>query len=316
MKPTVLLAAGLPRRLLERVADDFTVLPIDHPQRAALPTEARDARALITFGRFQTDRMLMEALPGLGLICCYGTGFEGVDLATAHAHGITVANGGDANATAVAEFTMGLIIACSRDMMMGDRGLRRGEWRQSIIERLRLTPGLAGRRIGIYGLGSIGMKIAERAKPFEVEIGYHNRRPRADVPFAYHATLRGLAEWADILVVAVRAAASNRHSVNAEILTALGPKGRLINISRGLVVDHDALADALETGKIAGAALDVFEHEPRVPERLIALDNILLTPHMAAICGDAQRAQRELLIANLEAYFAGRPVLTPVEISQ
>jgi len=313
MKPIVLLAAGLPRRLLERVSDRFTVLPIDHPERAPLPAEAREARALISFGRFRTDRVLMEALPGLGLICCYGTGFEGVDLSAARSRGIVVANGGAANATAVAEFTMGLVIASARDMLIGDRDLRRGEWRTGIIDRMSLTPGLAGRRLGIYGLGSIGMKIAERAKPFEVEIGYHNRHRRDDVPFTYHATLQGLAEWSDILIVAVRAAESNRHSINAGILAALGPQGRLVNISRGLVVDHDALADALEKGGIAGAALDVFEHEPEVPARLTALENIILTPHMAAVCADAQRAQRDLLIANLEAYFNGRPVLTPVE---
>lgn len=315
MKPTVLLAAGLSLRLLERVADKFAILPIDHPDRATMSPEAREARALITFGRFQTDRALIEALPRLGLICCYGTGFEGVDLRAARERGITVANGGTANATAVAEFTMGLIIASARDMLIGDRGLRRGEWRRGIIDRLPITPGLAGRRLGIYGLGSIGMKIAERATPFEMEIAYHNRRQRTDVPFAYHATLSSLATWSDILVVAVRAAESNRHSINAEILKALGPKGRLVNISRGLVVDHDALCDALESHRIAGAALDVYEHEPEVPARLIGLENVVLTPHMAAISGSAQRAQRDLLIANLEAFFAGRPVVAPVELA-
>lgn len=316
MKQTVLLADGLPPKLLERVAETFAILPIRHPEVAALPAEAREARALITFGRFKTNQVLMDALPKLGFICCYGTGFEGVELAAARARGITVANGGTANGTAVAEFTVGLIIASARDMLIGDRGLRRGEWRSNIIERLSLTPGLAGRRLGIYGLGAIGMKIADRLRGFEVDIAYHNRRPRSDVPYAYHATLHGLAEWSDILVVAVRAAAANRHSINAGILTALGPKGRLINISRGLVVDHEALCDALETGGIAGAALDVFENEPYVPPRLVALENVILTPHMAAISGDAQRAQRDLLIANLEAYFDGRPVVTPVDLGE
>lgn len=312
MKPMVLLADGLPRRLLERVSEKFAILPIRHPEVEPLPAEAREARALITFGRFNTNQALMSELPNLGFICCYGTGFEGVELDAARARGITVANGGTANATAVAEFTLGLIIASARDMIMGDRSLRGGRWRADIIERLSVTPGLAGRRLGIYGLGSIGIKIAERARPFEVDIGYHNRRPRSDVAYAYHPTLQSLAQWSDILVVAVRAAAGNRHSINAEILTALGPKGRLINISRGLVVDHDALCAALESGVIAGAALDVFENEPHVPQRLIELENVILTPHMAAVSGDAQRAQRELLIANLEAYFDGRPVITPV----
>jgi hydroxypyruvate reductase len=145
-----------------------------------------------------------------------------------------------------------------------------------------------------------------------MQIGYHNRRMRPDVAYSYHPTLLGLAEWADVLVVAVRADASNRHAVNAEVLSALGPRGHLVNISRGIAVDETALCDALETGTIAGAGIDVYEDEPNIPERLTRLDNVVLTPHMAAISANAQRAQRDLMFANLEAFFAGRPVLTPV----
>ena len=312
MKPTILLAAGLPARLFGRRAEQYSILQVRHPEQGSLQPEARQARALITFGGFKTDAALIAALPNLGLISCYGTGFEGVELAAAKARGIIVTNGGTANATAVAEFAMGLVIACGRDMVRGDRALRRGQWRGDVIERMSVTPGLAGQRLGIYGLGSIGMKIAQRAAPFEMEIGYHNRSPRSDVSFAYHPTLLGLAAWADVLLVAVRADASNYRAINAEVLTALGTKGRLVNISRGIAVDEAALCDALESGGIAGAALDVYEHEPTVPPRLLGLDNVILTPHMAAISGDAQRAQRDVLFANLEAFFAGRPVLTPV----
>jgi lactate dehydrogenase-like 2-hydroxyacid dehydrogenase len=207
---------------------------------------------------------------------------------------------------------MGLVIASARGMVRGDRYLRRGQWRGDIIERTGITFELTGQRLGIYGLGSIGTKIATRAAAFEMEIGYHNRKPRADVAYTYHPTLIGLASWADILVVAVRADAGNYHAINKEILAALGQHGHLINISRGIAVDEEALCDALEAGAIAGAALDVYEVEPNIPPRLLPLDNVVLTPHMAAISANAQRAQRQLMFANLDAFFAGRPVLTPV----
>ena len=312
MKPTVLVAASFPPRLLGRLADHYAALQLERPEPNAIPLQARETRALITLGSLKTDAALMDALPKLGLIACFGTGFEGVDLSAARARGIVVSHAGNTNSTAVAEFAMGLVIATARDMIRGNRYLRAGRWRGDIIERSRFTPELAGRRLGIYGLGSIGGKVAPRAAAFEMEIGYHNRKPRQDVPYLYHPTLIGLATWADILVVSVRADSSNTHAVNKEVLTALGPRGHLINVSRGIAVDEMALCDALEAGTIAGAGLDVYEHEPNVPERLKRLDNVVLTPHMAAISANAQRAQRDIMFANLEAFFAGRPVLTPV----
>ncbi len=313
MKPTVLIAAKFPERLLGQLGEHYTLLgPLERPQPEAVPPEAREARALITLGGLETDAALMDALPRLGLIACYGTGYEGVDRAAARARGIVVTHAGDTNSTAVAEFAMGLVIATARRLVRGDQLVRAGRWRGDLIERLSLTPELAGRRLGIYGLGSIGSRGAKRAAAFEMEIGYHNRSARPDVPYLYHPTLAGLAAWADILVVSVRADASNTHAVNKDVLAALGPKGHLINVSRGIAVDTAALCDALETGTIAGAGIDVYEDEPSIPERLKRLDNAVLTPHMAAISASAQKAQRDLMFANLEAFFAGRPVLTPV----
>jgi lactate dehydrogenase-like 2-hydroxyacid dehydrogenase len=313
MKPMILVAAHVPERLLGRRGQRYTLRgPLQSATPEAVPQDAREARALITLGGLRTDAALMDALPKLGLIACYGTGFEGVDRAAARARGIVVTHAGDSNATAVAEFAMGLVIASARDMLRGDRHVRAGRWRGDIIERLALLPGLAGQRLGIYGLGAIGAKVAQRAAAFEMQIGYHNRKQRLDVPYLYHSTLIELATWADILLVAVRADARNHHAINAPILAALGPTGHLINISRGIAVDTNALATALEAGTIAGAALDVYEDEPNVPERLIRLDNVVLTPHMAAISAHAQRAQRDIMFANLDAFFSGRPVLTPV----
>ena len=304
-KPVVLHAFPLPHRARAPLAERYDLHgPLDTSAAEAVPEAARGARVLVTLGGLRTGAALMAALPDLGLIACYGTGYEGVDRAAAAARGILVTHGGDANATSVAEFAMGLVLAAARLVLRGDGLVRAGRWR----EGLPLVPGLAGRRIGVYGLGSIGLRIARRAEAFEMEVGYHNRSPRGDVPYAWHGSLAGLAAWADVLVVAVRAGAENRHSVGREVLDALGREGVLVNVARGLVVDHDALCEALEGGRIAGAGLDVHEAEPHVPERLRALGNAVLTPHMAAMTTGAQAAQVRVLLDNLDAFFAGRPL--------
>lgn len=314
MPPPILIAMPVAPRLRARLDALYDVHgPLAPVAPEAIPEVARGARALITLGGHRTDAAMMDALPDLGLIACYGTGFEGVDLAAAAARGIQVTHAKDANATSVAEFAMGLVLAASRDLVKGERMVREGDWSSRRIDRMPLVPGLAGRRIGIYGLGAIGMRIATRAAAFEMEVGYHGRSPREGLPFAYHPTLRGLAEWCDVLVVAVRASGETRHAVDRGILEALGRDGVLVNISRGLVVDEAALIEALEQGVIASAGLDVFEREPHVPERLRALPNAVLTPHMAAFTLSAQRAQAQVMLDALEAFFAGRapPNLVP-----
>lgn len=312
-RPTILMAPRLPDALVARLADHYTLLgPMERPTPDALPPGAEAARALLTLGGLQTSAELIDALPQLALICCYGTGVEGVDHAHAAARGVAVTNAADANANAVAEFAMGLLIATTRSITRGDRHVRSGGWRGNAVERMPLTAGIAGRKLGIYGLGAIGRRIATRSAAFDAEIGYHGRTEKPGLPYRYHDSLFGLAEWADILVVAVRASAETRHAVNADILKALGPQGHLVNVSRGVAVDETALCDALETGVIAGAGLDVYEREPHVPERLRVLDNVVLTPHMAANAQSAQRAQQDLMMANLAAFFAGRPLLSQV----
>ncbi|MBR0664618.1 2-hydroxyacid dehydrogenase [Roseomonas hellenica] len=309
MKPTILTTMPVSLTLHDRLSGLYALHRL--PEGAgpdAVPDLARGARALITLGSLRTDTALMDALPELGLICCYGTGFEGVDRTAAARRGIVVTNAGDANAASVAEFAVGLMLTASRDILIGDRLVRAGGWTSLKLDRMPLVPGLAGRRLGIYGLGAIGMRIAQRAAAFDMAIGYHNRSPRPDVSYAFHGSLMDLARWADVLMVAVRAGTDNRHAVNRDILAALGRDGLLVNISRGIAVDEAALCEALETGAIAGAALDVYEDEPQVPDRLKALPNVVLTPHMAALSSAAQGAQQEILLGNLEAFFAGRPI--------
>lgn len=315
MKPTILMVPRLPDPLVARLRESYELIgPMDRSSPEALPPGAETVQALLTVGSQKTDGALMDALPALKLICCYGTGIEGVDRAAAAARGIRLTNAADANATSVAEFAMGLVLATARMIAHADRFTRAGRWKGNSVERLPPVPGLAGRRLGIYGLGAIGSRIATRAAAFEMEIGYHNRSRRSDAPYGYFDDLNALAEWADVLMVSVRASAENRHAVDAAVLAALGPKGHLVNISRGIAVDEEALCTALEHGIIAGAALDVYENEPNVPERLRALENVVLTPHIAAGSEAAQIAQQELLLGNLDAFFAGRPLLSPVDL--
>lgn len=309
MKPAILTAMPLPPGLMQRLTEHYTVHgPLERPAAEAIPEAARKVRALITLGGLPSDAALVEALPELGLIACYGTGFEGVDRGAAAARGIQVTHARDANATSVAEFAMGLVLAAGRHILHGERLVRGGGWTNLRIDRMPLVPGLAGRRLGIYGLGAIGLKIAERAAAFEMAVGYHNRARRPALPYEYHASLLALARWADVLVVAARASAENRHAVNRDVLAALGPDGVLVNIARGTIVDEVALCEALEMATIAGAGLDVFEDEPHVPERLKAQANAVLTPHMAALSSSAQGTQQRILLDTLAAFFAGRPL--------
>ena len=274
--------------------------------------DAQRVRALVTWGTADTSRAALAHLPALGFVGCLGSGYEGVDLAAARERGIVVTHGPGRNASAVADLAMGLLIASVRRMFAANAFLRRGDWTGKSAASLPLAHGLTGRKVGIFGLGAIGVKIAQRAVAFEMDVAYHNRKPRADVSYPYHATLQGLATWADVLVVAVRADAATRHAVDAGVLAALGPDGHVVNIARGSAIDEAALIAALRDGVIAGAGLDVYEHEPHVPDVLLALPNVALTPHIGGGTLDAQAAMQDLVFDNLEAFFAGRPVLTPV----
>ncbi|WP_210270080.1 NAD(P)-dependent oxidoreductase [Aureimonas mangrovi] len=305
-RPVVLMVPKLPRRIVEKLEASYEVLgPLPASRVEDLPAGAERAVALLTMGTMRTDAAFIDALPALEMIALYGTGHEGVDGAHARSKGIRIANAGAANAISVAEFAVGSILASTRQLASGDRFVREGRWQGNSVERMPMVPGLYGRRVGIYGLGSVGRLAAPRLEAFGCEIGYHNRNRVADVPYAYFDGLAALAEWCDVLLVAVRASAENRHAVNADILRALGPSGTLVNISRGIAVDTEALCDALEAQAIAGAALDVFETEPDVPMRLRALDNVVLTPHVAANTRLAQEAQQDRMLDNLSSFFAG-----------
>ena len=312
-RPTVLLACDFSPRFKALLAGQYTVLgPLTRSAADALPPGAGQAAALITKGGLPTDRALLEALPGLGIVSFFGTGYEGVDLPAAAARGVTVTHSPGANAASVADFAMGLVLASARQIVAADRFVRDGRWGGNSLVSMPAVPGLTGTRLGIYGYGAIGEKVATRAAAFDMQIAYHSRSPKAGVPYLYKDSPLALAEWADIFVVAVRADATNRHTVNRALLAALGPQGHVINVARGSMVDADALAEALEQGTIAGAALDVLETEPQVPERLLTAPNLILTPHIAYASTSARDAQEDMVLANLAAFFAGQTVPNPV----
>lgn len=285
-----------------------------YPGRMDAVREAGDSvRAVLTNGRGGLTGAEMEMLPKLEIVCTAGAGYEAVDLDTARARGIAVSNGPDTNAPAVADSAMMLLLATARHLLQADRFVRSGGWQDQWRVETRT---ICGKRLGILGLGTIGSRIAHRAaRGFDMEIGYHNRAAVAASSYRYFESLIELAGWADFLIAAAPGGAGTRHLINADVLTALGPKGYLVNIGRGTVVDTEALIDALQSKRIAGAGLDVVEGEPKIPPRLpqlLQFDNVVITPHCAGRAPESQTAATTLILANLNAYFAGKPLLSPV----
>ena len=310
MKPDIIVAIPMSVPDLATLGQDYTVHHAPRPaDRAAMFAHiGAGARALLTNGTIGLSATEMAMLPQLGIVACQGAGFENVDRAAARARGITVTHGPGTNAACVADHAFALLATAVRGIPAADSAVRGGAW----AEARGVRPALNGKRLGIFGLGTIGTLIARRAAGFEMAIFYHNRRPRPDISFPWQPSLTALAAASDFLVIATPGGAGTRHAVNAEVLAALGPGGFVVNIGRGSVIDTPALIAALTDGTIAGAALDVFEGEPDVPAALRALPNVVLTPHIAGRSPESAAATLDLARRNFAAYFAGRPVLTPV----
>ncbi|MBW8845287.1 MAG: 2-hydroxyacid dehydrogenase [Burkholderiales bacterium] len=293
--------------LLER----FRVIEATTPaaRAAAIAAHADEIELVLTNGATGFTAAEIAALPNLKLLAAQGAGYENLDLAAARARGILVSNGAGTNDDCVADHAMTLLLASIRALPQQGAALRAGVWRDA----LPLYPHFAGRRLGVLGFGAIGRKISQRAAAFGMAIGYHNRRPREDAGDArYFDSAVALAGWADDLVVATPGGAATRHIVNADVLQALGRGGHVVNIARGSCVDTAALAAALAAGRIGGAALDVYESEPRPPEALLGFDNVILTPHVAGWSPQAIRATVENFIANVDCWQRGEPLRTPL----
>ena len=287
---------------------ELVYVPEPAAAQAALQQYADRIQVVLTIGAIGLSAAQMDALPALQLVCALGAGYEKVDVAHARSRGIVTANGAGTNDSCVADHTLALVLASVRQLPFYDQQLRAGVWRTA----LPLPAGITGKRLGVLGLGTIGRKIALRAQAFEMEVGYHNRSPKADAPLVYFDSLLALADWADVLVVATPGGAGTHHLVDAVVLRALGPQGHVVNIARGSVIDTVALADALRSGALGFAALDVYESEPQPPQALLDLPNVLLTPHVAGWSPESVQATVDRFIANAQAHLAGRPPVSPV----
>jgi len=273
--------------------------------------QAADIEVVVTSAVHGCDADTMSQLPNLKFICNWGVGYDTIDIEAAQAKGIVVTNTPDVLNDCVADEAWGLLIAAARHIAQGDHFVRENRW-ENQGGMLPLGTRVSGKKLGIVGLGRIGLAIAKRGIGFDMQVAYHNRTERNDVDYLYVPTLVGLAEWSDFLVVATVGGGQTRQLIGRDVIKALGPKSILINIARGSVIDEGALVDLLASGELGGAGLDVFENEPRVPDALKKLSNAVLMPHQASATTETRQAMFDLVLQNLDAYFAGKPLVTPV----
>lgn len=307
----VLAVAPLMPFLMDKLRAEFTVHDRIHTgDPAAFAAAAPRIRAIVANGESKVPRELIAQLPALEVISVFGVGYDGVDVAAAHARGVPVTNTPEVLNDDVADLALGLLLAVARRIPQADRFVREGEWAKGPIALARKV---TGARIGIVGIGRIGQAIAQRALAFGMDVAYTARSPRAGLPYTYHPDAAALAAAVDFLVVITPGGDATRGLIDARALQALGPKGYLVNVARGSVVDQPALIAALRDGVIAGAALDVFVDEPNVPAELRAMPNVVLTPHIGSGTRETREAMGRLTFDNLRAHFAGQPLLTPVD---
>lgn len=307
----LLVLCPLQPEYLRQFRDHYDVIEAgDAASRAqAIATHGARVRAVLTIGTIGITAEEIAALPALQVVHTLGVGYELVDVAAAKARGVAVANAAGSNAACVADHAFALLLAAVRGVLKMDQGVRRGLWRDQLGF---YTPSVSGKRLGILGMGDIGQQIARRAAGFDMAVAYHSRSAKPELPYPYFDSAKALASWCDHLVVATPGGAATRYMVNAEVLQALGPQGTLVNIARGSVVDTAALAQALRDGTIASAGIDVYESEPEPPAELVDLDNVVITPHIAGRSPEALQASVTLVLDNLRAFFAGRPMATPL----
>ena len=311
MKPDVILTTKLFGPTQERMEREFLCHKLyEARDRAAfLQERAASARALATFGPAGADAALMDALPRLEIISNFGVGVDAIDLDAAKQRKVIVTNTPDVLNDCVADTAMALAVNVMRRFPQAEAYLRAGQW--AAKGAYPLTTSVGGKTMGILGLGRIGEAIAGRAQAFGMKIRYHNRRKK-DVAHPYDPDPVALARNSDVLMVVTPGGAETEKLVGAKVLDALGPQGYLVNIARGSVVDEPVLLKYLQERKIAGAALDVFADEPRVPAEFFELDNAVLLPHVGSATQETRTAMGNLQVDNLIAHFAGKPVLTRV----
>ena len=306
----ILSVANPPPFLLEPLQAKYLVHQRLHESDpAAFSKVAAKIRAIAASGESKVGAELIAQLPALEVISVMGVGYDGIGVAAAKARGVVVTHTPAVLNDDVADLALALMLAWSRQIARADRFVRAGEWPKG---PLPLGRKMSGARLGIVGMGRIGQAIAQRAAAFGMTIAYTARSAKAELPHTYLPDAAALAAQSDFLVVITPGGAGTHHLIDAAVLAALGPQGCLVNVARGAVVDEAALIDALRSGAIAGAALDVFESEPNVPQALREMDQVVLTPHIGSATAQTRRAMAALAFDNLDAKLSGQPVLTPV----
>ncbi len=308
----VLSIGSFPEATNAELANRFAVTRHLHrPAPDALSAELRDRiRGIATEANRGADRALIAALPKLEVISVFGVGVDNIDLAAALERNIPVTNTPGVLAEEVADLAIGLMLASARQILLADRYVRDGEWRRK--GPIRLGRGVGGKTMGVVGLGGIGRAIADRGAAFRMRVIYHGPRRKPDAPYEYVADLVELARQSDVLMVACKGGPETRHLISAAVIDALGRNGTLINVARGSVVDEPALIKALAEGRLGHAALDVFASEPDVSPDILKLPNVIVQPHHGSATIETRTAIGQLMIDNISAHFAGKPLLTPV----
>ena len=269
-----------------------------------------DFEVVVTSAAYGLTAAQIALLPNLRAVCSFGVGYDSIDVAALQQKNIVLSNTPDVLTDCVADLAMGLMIDVSRGISAGDRYIRKGLWGSK--QRMGMQVRVSGKRLGILGLGRIGAAIAGRAIGFNMEIAYHNRSKHPESDYAYLPSVQALAQWADYLVVACPGGAATEHLVDAAVLSTLGEHGYLFNIARGSIVDEQALVQALDNKQIAGAALDVFEHEPKVSQALMENESVVLTPHIGSATQETRMDMDELLLDNVAAFVQEGRLLTAV----
>jgi lactate dehydrogenase-like 2-hydroxyacid dehydrogenase len=304
MKPEVLVTGNMYGPTLAQIEETYTA-------HRVFGVKDRDAviTAVASSNSGGIDGATIAKLPKLKVIAHFGVGYDTVDVNAAKARKVTVTNTPDVLTEEVADLAMALLLATVRRVPQGDRYVRDGKWPKG---PMALTESVQGKTLGVIGAGRIGRAIAKRAEAFNLKVAYQGPNRKADLPYAYFADPVALARESDLLMVACPGGEATRNLVNRAVIDALGPKGFIVNIARGSVIDEPALIEALQQNRIAGAGLDVFVDEPRVPEAFLAMENVVLQPHVASATHQTRAAMGQLVLDNLAAHFAGKPLLTPV----
>jgi lactate dehydrogenase-like 2-hydroxyacid dehydrogenase len=306
--PAILCVGKLPASVTEPLSDQFQC--VDMHQLEQMEDQRRETiRGIAVLGA-KVPASLIEALPSLEVIANFGVGYDNVDVPTAISRGIVVTHTPEVLNDEVADTAVGLLLMTVRRLSEAERYLRAGEWRKAPFP---LSPGsLRGRHVGLVGMGRIGQAIARRIEAFGIEVSYHSRSPKAEVQYRHFPTLLGLASAVDTLIVIVPGGGGTRHLINRDVLAALGPKGILINVARGSVLDEEALVEALNNETILAAGLDVFENEPNVSQALLDAPNAVLLPHIGTASQPTRDAMGELVVRNIVVWFGTGAAVSPV----